>query len=189
VTERVRLVFETHSLTTDNERGVATGWLGGALSARGRLLAAELGVRRCADVDVVLCSDLARAVETARVAFGDADIRVQLDWRLREVDYGELNGSRVELVEAERHRRVDVAFPGGESYRDAAARVAELLEDVRTERSGQRVLLIGHTATRWALDHLLTGRRLEDLVTRPFVWREGWEYRLEPDRAPAVQEA
>ena len=28
----VELVFETHSLTTDNERGVASGWNGGVLS-------------------------------------------------------------------------------------------------------------------------------------------------------------
>ena len=36
-----------------------------------------------------------------------------------------------------------------------------------------------HTATRWALDHLLDGRLLEDVVARPFDWREGWEYNVE----------
>ena len=40
------LVFETHSITTDNERGVATGWHPGELSDAGRALAVELGVRR-----------------------------------------------------------------------------------------------------------------------------------------------
>jgi 2,3-bisphosphoglycerate-dependent phosphoglycerate mutase len=71
VTGVVELVFETHALTTDNERGIATGWLGGSLSARGRGLAAELGTRRRNDrIDEVLCSDLARAVETSEIAFG-----------------------------------------------------------------------------------------------------------------------
>ena len=42
------------------------------------------------------------------------------------------------------------------------------------------LLLIGHTATRWALDHLLDGRTLEQVVTAPFDWREGWEYDLDP---------
>jgi alpha-ribazole phosphatase/probable phosphoglycerate mutase len=37
------IVFETHSWSTDNDRGVATGWLPGRLSERGRALAAELG--------------------------------------------------------------------------------------------------------------------------------------------------
>ena len=36
--------------------------------------------------------------------------------------------------------------------------------------------MIGHTATRWGLDHLLDGRPLEELVSEPFGWREGWEY-------------
>jgi len=181
VTHVVRLVFETHSLTVDNELGIATGWLGGALSARGRALAEELGERRRDDgIDVVFASDLARAVETADIAFAATDIPVLLDWRLRELDYGELNGARADAIAAERARRVDLPFPGGESYHGAVARVASFLEDVRDGCAGERILLIGHTATRWALDHLLDGRPLEQVVTAPFDWREGWEYDLDP---------
>src|SRR5262245_33528397 len=105
---------------------------------------------------------------------------VFLDWRLREGDYGEWNGAPVEEVGRERRARVDVPFPGGESYRDAVDRVASLLGDLAGTRGGQRVLLIGHTATRWALDHLLGGERLELVVEEPFDWREGWEYVLAP---------
>lgn len=172
-----RIVFETHSRTVDNERGVATGWLGGALSADGRALAEGLGERRRDDrLDAVFSSDLARAVETAEIAFAGTDIPVFLDWRLREIDYGELNGAPADAIAAERARRVDRPFPGGESYRDAVGRVASFLDDLRGGCAGERVLLIGHTATRWALDHLLDGRRLEVVVAAPFDWREGWEY-------------
>ena len=174
----VELVFETHALTTDNERGIATGWLGGSLSPRGRALAAELGARRRDDrIDEVLCSDLARAIETAEIAFGRTTTRVTLDWRLREIDYGELNGAPVDVVARERPERVDVPFRGGESYRDATVRVATLLEELAASPADRRVLLIGHTATRWALDHLLDGRPLEEVVAAPFDWREGWEYK------------
>jgi broad specificity phosphatase PhoE len=181
VTDAVRIVFETHSLTVDNEQGLATGWLGGALSARGRALAIELGERRRDDgIHAVFASDLARAVETAEIAFGATGIPVFLDWRLRELDYGDLNGAPADAISAERASRVDVPFPGGESYRDAVRRVASFLHDARAGRAGERVLLIGHTATRWALDHLLDGRPLEQVVTAPFDWREGWEYVLDP---------
>jgi 2,3-bisphosphoglycerate-dependent phosphoglycerate mutase len=40
------------------------------------------------------------------------------------------------------------------------------------------VLIIGHVATRWALDHVVLGMPLEELVDAPFDWREGWEYTL-----------
>jgi 2,3-bisphosphoglycerate-dependent phosphoglycerate mutase len=41
----VEIIFETHALTLDNERGIATGWNGGELSSEGRRLATELGER------------------------------------------------------------------------------------------------------------------------------------------------
>ena len=39
-------------------------------------------------------------------------------------------------------------------------------------------MVIGHSATRWALDNLLNGTALEALVG-PFDWQEGWEYVVE----------
>jgi hypothetical protein len=42
----IEIVFETHSVTVDNEQGRATGWLPGELSGQGRMLAAELGRHR-----------------------------------------------------------------------------------------------------------------------------------------------
>jgi broad specificity phosphatase PhoE len=41
----IEIVFETHALSEDNERGIATGWLPGRLSERGRANAAEAGRR------------------------------------------------------------------------------------------------------------------------------------------------
>jgi broad specificity phosphatase PhoE len=71
-----RIVFETHSTTEDNERGVATGWLPGQLSATGRDQARRLGERRRHDaIDAVFTSDLRRAVETAILAFADSSVR------------------------------------------------------------------------------------------------------------------
>jgi hypothetical protein len=41
------------------------------------------------------------------------------------------------------------------------------------------VLIIGHVTTRWALDHFIDGKPLEELMQSSFAWREGWEYRLQ----------
>jgi 2,3-bisphosphoglycerate-dependent phosphoglycerate mutase len=169
------VVFETHSTSEDNEAGIATGWLPGRLSARGREQAEALGRRRRDDgIDAVFCSDLARAVETATIAFGDTAIPMFLDWRLRECDYGELNGMPRAVLDAQRLQRVDDAWPGGESWRQAVARVGRALDEL----PDGRVAVIGHVATRWALDHRVHGRRLEDLAAEEFAWQEGWEYEL-----------
>jgi broad specificity phosphatase PhoE/GNAT superfamily N-acetyltransferase len=182
----VSLVFETHSISTDNEAGRATGWAPGELSPRGVELARELGRRRGDDgFDLVLSSDLHRAMQTVEVAFAGSDVPRSTDVRLREVDYGELTLAPVERIDAERLDHVDVPFPGGQSYRDVVDGVRGLLDELARDRDGQRLLLVGHAATRYALDHLLAGRPLETAVVAPFAWREGWTYRLTAER-PSV---
>ena len=123
-------------------------------------------------------SDLARAAETALVASGTAGIPALLDWRLRECDYGERNGMPVAELHTGRRDHLDRAYPGGESWRQAVARVGRFLGDLPLRWDGQRVLVIGHFATRWGLDHFIGGVPLEDLMAEDFAWQEGWEYRL-----------
>ncbi len=175
----VEIVFETHAITTDNEAGIATGWLPGRLSERGCGLARELGERRRADgFAVVFVSDLERALETARIAFAGAATTIRQDARLRECNYGELNGMPTWRLAAERRRRIDEPFPGGQSYRDVVAATADFLRDLASDWDGKRVLVISHSANRWALECLLQGRALEDLVDAPFAWQEGWRFSL-----------
>jgi broad specificity phosphatase PhoE len=89
-----------------------------------------------------------------------------------------MNGMPRSRLDAERRRRLDEPFPRGESWRAAVERVSLFLGELIEQRQGQRVLLIGHVATRWALDSRVHGERLEDLIDAPFCWREGWEYTL-----------
>jgi len=174
----LELVYETHSISEDNERGLATGWLPGRLSEQGRLLARRLGERRRDDgIACVFTSDLRRAVETAEIAFAGSGIEVRQDKRLRECNYGELNGGPVERLDP-RVRFIDEPFPGGESYRECVEQMRSFLTDVAAEFDERRVLVIAHSAQRWALRHLLEGVALEELVDAPFEWQEGWEYRV-----------
>jgi 2,3-bisphosphoglycerate-dependent phosphoglycerate mutase len=175
----IEIVFETHSWSQDNDRGVATGWLPGRLSERGRHLAVELGERRRKDgLAAVFTSDLTRAVETASLAFAGTDIPVLHDWRLRECDYGDNNGMLAIQLHRSRSEHLDKPYPGGESWRQAVHRVGRFLGDLSLRWSDTRVLVIGHVATRWAFDHLINSVSLEELVDADFGWREGWEYRL-----------
>ncbi|MEZ0073161.1 broad specificity phosphatase PhoE/RimJ/RimL family protein N-acetyltransferase [Planotetraspora sp. GP83] len=175
----VTIIYETHSTTTDNEAEIATGQLPGELSARGREQAAELGARRRDDgLAVVFTSDLHRSVETARIAFAGHDIEIRHDPRLRECDYGTMTAMPVARLAAERAAHIDVPWPGGESYRQVVTRTRAFLDDLAAAFPGARVLVIAHRANRWALDHLLNGLPLEDLVGDPFDWQPGWAYHL-----------
>ncbi|MFF5230749.1 histidine phosphatase family protein [Dactylosporangium sp. NPDC000521] len=175
----VAIVYETHSITTDNEAGIATGWLPGELSETGRDLARELGRRRRDDgISAVFTSDLARAVETAEIAFAGSGIPIHQDARLRECDYGTLNGGPVSELARLRSKHITEPFPGGQSYQDVVDQTRDFLAEIARDWQGHRILLISHSANRWALDNLLHGTPLEDLVDAPFAWREGWHYAL-----------
>ena len=178
----VAIVFETHSTSTDNERWIASGWLDGELSPLGRRQAQELGERHADDeLSAVFVSDLARAADTARIAFAASGIPIFHDWRLRECNYGLLNGTAVAQLEAERAQHVVDPYSGGESYVDVVARVRSFLQDLPARFENRRVAVIGHSATKWALDHILEGTPLEELVEGSFRWQPGWRYTLHVD--------
>jgi 2,3-bisphosphoglycerate-dependent phosphoglycerate mutase len=176
----IDIVYETHSTTEDSEKGIATGWLPGRLSDAGTANAAMLGQRRRDDgLAAIFVSDLERAIETVEVAFAGTAIPVLKDWRLRECDYGQLNGAAAPEVHRDRRKYLDLPYPGGESWRQATDRVGRFLSDLPLRWEGQRILVVGHVATRCGLQRFLGGEDLEEVITADFVWQEGWEYRLE----------
>lgn len=66
-------------------------------------------------------------------------------------------------------------FPQGQSYRDIVVQMSDFLAELAREHDGERVLVIGHSAARWALQVLLAGESMCDLVEAPFGWQPGWE--------------
>jgi broad specificity phosphatase PhoE len=171
----VRITYVTHSTTTDNEAGIATGWNPGALSRVGREQARGLGERYGnTDFDAIYVSDLLRAIETATIAFGEAPLH--LDARLRECNYGTRNGTTITY--GERLEHITEPFPDGESYADVVERMGALLAEMAVGHDGEHVLLVSHSAPRLALDHLLRGIPLQEAVEAMSEWRPGWSYVL-----------
>ncbi|MEO3816115.1 histidine phosphatase family protein [Plantactinospora sp. B24E8] len=178
----VDIVYETPGATTDDEAGIAGGWLPGQLSERGRQDARELGERRRTDgLNAIFCSDLPQVVETVEIAFPLRELPVHFDTRLRECDHGRFNGAPVAEIAELRLRHLDEPFPHGQSYRQVVEQVAGFLRDISAAWNGTRVLVVAHASNRWALEHLLNGRDLAELLTAPDGWRPGWSYRLPSD--------
>lgn len=169
------IFFETHSTSFDNEAGLASGHYDIDLSPRGEREARELGNRYgTIALDRILCSDLRRSWRTAEIAFYAREVSIVRDVRLRECSYGEWDRAPHTRIEAERPHRVDTPFPGGQSYREVTNAIRRCLEDHRDTAS---LLIIGHRATWYALEHLLNRRELADVIAAPWQWQPGWRYR------------
>jgi len=174
---KVKVYFVPHAATTDNEAGFASGWNDPPLSSKGELEAERLrdafrGIR----IDLVCCSDLKRAVDTAGIAFCEGT-PVRADRRLRETNYGELNGAPRAEVDAARKTYLEAPFPGGESLQQANARIREMLRELMERHVTMNLVIVGHRATRHALE-TLAGKTLAECLEEPFGRQPYREYDL-----------
>lgn len=176
----MKITYFVHATTEDNECGLATGWNDVPLSKKGERQAEELRDTVAGRFDAVICSDLQRALETARVAF--APLLPAADRRLREIHYGELAGCPATEVKKDLLRYVDAPFPGGESYEDVRARVAAFLGEIGEKYAGRRVALVAHQAPQLALDVILYGKTwaeaLRDDWRNTKAWQPGWTHEI-----------
>ena len=142
------------------------------LSELGRRQAAALGrwtAERLPDEQptVVWTSPYVRAQQTAQIALQTAglDVPVVVDERLREREFGVLDGLTRRGItaqfpeESERRAQIGKFYhrpPGGESWVDVALRLRAVLDQVRIDARGERVLLMAHQVvvllTRYVLE-------------------------------------
>ncbi|HLF79373.1 MAG TPA: histidine phosphatase family protein [Dehalococcoidia bacterium] len=176
----VNLTYFVHATTIDNELGLATGWRPGELSARGREQALELGRsltgRR---FDVVFTSDLQRAIDSARLVFGEQSSIIE-DSRLRECNYGGLAGMSARSFKDRLADHIETPFPNGESYLDVQGRIEGFLADLRMGHDGEHVAVVAHQAPQLALEVLLSGKTWHEAIEQDWrrtrAWQAGWEY-------------
>ena len=114
--------------------------------------------------DLVLCSPLTRALETARLSAEACDMEPRTDERLRELDFGEWEGKSLAEMREEDSESVSLfeedparhGFPGGEPLHKGAERVLEILAELHRSHTGQTVLVVAHnTLLRLGLCQML----------------------------------
>lgn len=173
----MKIYFAAHSTSKDNEAELASGWKDVELSDLGIQQSKELGERfKDIKIDLICCSDLRRAVDTVKIAFGEK-IPVVIDGRLRELNYGDFNGKPSEVVSSMKDKAIKEPFPSGESYEQAMIRVHEFFNELKNKHPEKTILVVGHRATQYGLD-TMTGKTLEQCLDVPFKWQPYWEYNL-----------
>ena len=176
----IKITYFVHGTTTDNEAGRATGWLPGELSEKGVQQAKELPrLIDDASFEVVFCSDLGRAIDSARLGFGETH-EIIVDKRLREADYGSYtNGTDFKDKAAE---FIDTPFPDGESYKDVETRIANFLDTLHAEYDGKHIAIMAHEAPQLALEVLVNGKTWQEAIDTNWrktkQWQPGWVYEV-----------
>jgi probable phosphoglycerate mutase len=166
----LHVCFVRHAETTANASRIIAGWSDVPLTARGRAHAARLRPMLAARAfDAAWSSDLSRAVDTARLA----GFEPALDRRVRELDFGELDGAPWSDV-VDRYARGfyesgDFVAPGGESLRDLRERVVDFVESLQT---GRHVVFCHGGVMRTVLGELGEHRMVANCTVLDIDWRD-----------------
>jgi broad specificity phosphatase PhoE len=181
--KQLKITYFVHGTTTDNEKDISSGWYDVELSPLGIEQSKKLREQtKDRKFDVVFCSDLKRAVDSAKLAW-EGIYQIVPDARLRECNYGKLNAALSSIVEPmQEDECIYSKFPEGESYEDVKARVADFLVFLKENYAGKSVAIVAHKASQLALDVLLKGKTWKEALAGDWrktkSWQPGWEYEI-----------
>jgi broad specificity phosphatase PhoE len=151
--EATRLLLVRHEEPDESMRGRCYGHLDVPLSAAGRQRAGELGaVLSELPLTAVYSSPLSRSLGTAAAIAAVQGLDVLAEERLREIDFGELEGLTYDEVRAEHpdvyrawmETPTRVRFPGGEAFTDLQRRVLAAAAEIRSRHDGEAVAIVAH---------------------------------------------
>ena len=176
----MNITYFVHGTTTDNEQNLATGWNDGVLSERGIEQVKNLGkLLLDRKFEVVFCSDLQRAIDSANLAFGNR-FKVISDPRLREANYGDYTQQSVSIFKNNLVKYIREPFPHGESYLEVESRVRSFLQEIIPLYKNKNIATVGHQAPQLALDVILKNKSWEQAISEDWrltkSWQSGWEY-------------
>jgi len=176
----IKITYFVHGTTTDNENNLSTGWLPGKLSKLGIQQSKDLGkLLQNKKFDIVFCSDLKRAVDSVNLTFNNKYKIIQ-DKRLRESNYGNLNGKPENEVLYENH--IDKPYPTGESMKDIEKRIKDFLNFLKQNYNNKHIAILAHKAPQLALEVLLNKKTWIQAIKNDWrktkTWQPGWEYIL-----------
>jgi probable phosphoglycerate mutase len=140
------------------------------LTETGRNQVKAVGLRMKAfQFDSLISSDLGRAQKTAAIIAGYTGHTVETDRRIRERNYGVLEGLTVPEIKAQ-HTGVldkldrndpDYVIPMGESHRQHYGRNASFVDDLLNRRAGTNIVLVVHGGVLDSIFRYVSGLPLD----------------------------
>jgi 2,3-bisphosphoglycerate-dependent phosphoglycerate mutase len=151
-----------HGFTEWNCLGKAQGISDIPLNELGREQALSVGQRLLQDEnwDLIVSSDLTRAVETASIIGSLLNIPITYDKRIREIECGQIEGTTEEeriMKWGSNWRKLNL---GMENFEDVSNRGFGFVEELTNTYNGKRALIVSHGA--------LIGLTLQKLLPQVF---------------------
>jgi broad specificity phosphatase PhoE len=117
-------------------------------------------------IDLIFSSDVLRAKQTAEIVAKSFNKNVELDARLREIDFGIFNSKPIaDLVgHFENKDRITEKSHKGESYKDILKRMESFLTELEKKYKNKKILLVSHQAPLFILEGIFLGFPLEKSV-------------------------
>jgi probable phosphoglycerate mutase len=165
-----RLIAIRHGETAWNSESRFQGHLDSALNAQGLAQARALGAHLAAErIDLLLSSDLGRALQTANAVAACTGLEVVIEPRLRERCMGIFQGLTPGEAEARypeeyarfHSRDPDYVIPGGESVRQLYARAVASFTDLARRHAGLTLAAVTHGGVLAVLYRHATAMPLE----------------------------
>jgi probable phosphoglycerate mutase len=131
----------------------------GALNERGILQARALSEEwRDREIDVVVASDLKRAIDTAAIIAAPHGLEVVTTPLLRERDWGDFTGRYIPDLKNE-------PWPDNvESLENLLSRAGEFITYVRQTFPGKKVLAVGHGIINKAIQAVLYQKSMSEIL-------------------------
>src|SRR3989339_2031948 len=171
----IKITYFVHGTTTDNEKEISSGWFDVELSDLGTKQSIELKDKiKDKKFDVVFCSDLKRAVKSAKLTF-EGVVPIIPDSRLRECNYGKYNAQPSSIVEPMQEKAITEKFPNGESYEDVKTRISDFLNFLKQNYDGKNVAIVAHKAPQLALDVLIKGKTWKQALAEDWRKAKAWQ--------------
>ena len=97
-------------------------------------------------IDLILCSPLKRAMQTAEIIKQERNIKMIIDERISERDFGEFEGMPNTDFDfnAFWSYKQNLKYDKAENIQDFFERVYDFLDSIKNEYTGKRVLIVAH---------------------------------------------
>ncbi len=125
---------------------------------------------------IIYYSPIRRTRETAEIARDmfkavGKDVLFVSDMRLREQDFGDINGHARAELDQYRKTHADTLFtrvPGGEAIEDIRLRVGAFLYEIDAKHANEHILIVTHEGTAYSAQNIAYGDSKDVLLKKEF---------------------